>query len=128
MKRNDIESLGFDRALIVQKHWCGLILDNVKTWEMRSARTTHRGLFGLIESGSGLIIGKANLCDCLGAIPKEKYSEYSHMHRIYSDIDRAANWKFPWVIDNAVRFDEPVPYRHPRGAVIWVKLTDEMLA
>lgn len=27
-----------------------------------------------------------------------------------------------WVLDNAKRYDTPIPYVHPKGAVIWVNL------
>jgi hypothetical protein len=30
---------------------------------------------------------------------------------------------FAWVLQNARRLSEPVPYSHPYGAVIWVNLT-----
>ena len=50
-----------ERALIIQKPWVDLILDNIKIWEMRSTKTNVRGKIGLIEAGSGLIVGEAIL-------------------------------------------------------------------
>ncbi|GAF99913.1 unnamed protein product, partial [marine sediment metagenome] len=29
---------------------------------------------------------------------------------------------YAWVLEKAKRYDEPIPYTHPLGAVIWVKL------
>ncbi len=29
---------------------------------------------------------------------------------------------FVWLLANAVRYEQPKPYRHPCGAVIWVNL------
>ena len=50
-----------DRALIIKKPWIDLILDGEKTWEMRSRKTKITGWIGLIEQGSGLIVGRAFL-------------------------------------------------------------------
>jgi len=122
-----VESLGFDRALIVQRHWCDLILRNLKEWEMRSSKTKFRGIFGVIEAGSGSIIGKTTLIDSLEEISEAAYFSYTHKHKISSTDHTAKNWKYPWVIKNSIRFEEPIPYIHPQGAVRWVRLTNDML-
>lgn len=31
-------------------------------------------------------------------------------------------WCWAWVLENAIRYDTPIPYEHPQGAVIWVSL------
>jgi hypothetical protein len=31
-------------------------------------------------------------------------------------------WRWAWVLSQVCRFDEPIPYQHPQGAVIWVNL------
>ena len=50
-----------ERALIIKKEWVDKILSGGKTWEMRSTKTTVTGVIGLIESGSGLLVGEATL-------------------------------------------------------------------
>ena len=50
-----------DRALIVRQPWIDLILSGEKTWEMRSRPTNVRGRIGLIEQGTGLIVGECFL-------------------------------------------------------------------
>ncbi len=122
-----IEELGFDRVLVVQDRWCDLLLRNRKSWEMRSTKTKFRGTFGLIAARSGLIHGKAELVDSLDAIPAAEYYNHIDKHKIPRMSGFAEKWKYPWVIRNAIKFNEPVPYCHPQGAVIWVKLTNEML-
>jgi hypothetical protein len=32
---------------------------------------------------------------------------------------------YAWVLENPVRYQEPVPYRHPQGAVKWVDLVKQ---
>lgn len=49
------------KGLLIRTPWINLILNGQKKWEMRSRDTTHRGEFLLIQSGSGLIVGQANL-------------------------------------------------------------------
>lgn len=55
----------FDRAVIVRSEWLEMIFDGIKPWEMRSRKTSTRRIIGLIEAGSGLIRGQANLIDSM---------------------------------------------------------------
>ena len=48
-----------EKGLIIQKVWLDKIFDEGKTWEMRSTKTKVAGKIGLIEAGSGLIVGEA---------------------------------------------------------------------
>lgn len=115
--------LAFNKALVIKPQWCRLILDGSKTWEMRSAQTHFRGTFGIIESGSGLIVGLANLVDCLPALEASNYFSHFDKHRIPKMDGITHKWKYAWVLEGATRFETPIPYRHPRGAVIWVNLS-----
>jgi len=110
-----------DRALIIRQPWIDKILSGEKTWEMRSASTNVRGRIGLIEQGTGLIVGEAALVGV-----GEKVDVYNQpftfdKHHIH-DLDLLKKWPVPWVLESVKRYDEPVPYDHPKGAVIWVKL------
>jgi hypothetical protein len=118
------------RCLIVRKQWLDLILPcnkpggllGVKPWEMRSARTLVRGRIGLIEAGSGLVVGSAMLAECLEPIASVEVARASFdLHRV-NDLALLRKWRFPWVLREVVRFEVPVPYDHPPGAVIWVKV------
>mgnify|MGYP003341256152 FL=1 len=60
-----------ERGLIIRQSWLKKIFNDGKIWEMRSTKTDIRGKIGLIESGSGLIVGEANLVDCQ-KIPTDK--------------------------------------------------------
>lgn len=116
--------LGLERALIIRQPHIGHILDGMKTWEMRSKPTKIRGRIGLIEAGSGLIVGEAEI-DRMQSAPKSYRAR--HMTRAYHRIpeDRYGvmdKWCWAWVLSNVIRYDEPIPYDHPRGAVIWVSL------
>jgi hypothetical protein len=112
-----------ERALIVRKEWLDKILDGVKVWEMRSTPTKIRGRIGLIEAGTGLIVGECELVDSLIALRPHETDCDMHFNR--HQVDDSAlleKWCHPWVLESAKRYDKPIPYDHPKGAVIWVKL------
>ena len=109
------------RALIIKKPWLDLILSGEKTWEIRGSNTKIRGRIGLIESGSGLIVGE---CDLYGSETLTLYQDvFYSLHKI-PKFNQNVKYKVPhaWKIENATRYEKPIPYDHPKGAVIWVKL------
>ena len=111
---------GLERALIIRAPHINNILDNGKVWEMRSTKTKVRGRIGLIEDGTGLITGEADLVDCGEALEFFQINQYKHLHQV-DDLSLLQKWRYPWILENSIRYDEPIPYDHPKGAVIWVK-------
>lgn len=109
-----------EKGLIIQKIWLDKIFDEGKTWEMRSTKTNVKGKIGLIEAGSGLIVGEANLLGC-SHMPTKPNDKFFDKHKV-EDVELLKKWKYPWILADAKRYDKPIPYNHPRGAVIWVKL------
>ena len=116
--------LGLERALVIRQPHIGHILYGMKSWEMRSKPTKIRGRIGLIEAGSGLIVGECEI-DRIQSAPKSYRARFMTRayHRIpadrYSVMDK---WCWAWVMSNVLRYDDPVAYEHPQGAVIWVSL------
>ncbi len=109
-----------ERALIIKKEHLDKIFDDGKVWEMRTTKTSITGRIGLIESGTGLIIGEATLTGCVDyEIPKTKF--FAQYHKI-EDLDLLNKWKYAWILKDSMRYHKPIPYEHPNGAVIWVKL------
>lgn len=118
-------SAEMDRALIIRKPHIDNILDNMKIWEMRSSHTNVKGWIGLIEAGSGLIAGKAFLHGSLEPIKPWQAADpvYRDYHQIADDeLHLLEKWRFPWLLSQAERFEKPIPYDHPKGAVIWVRI------
>lgn len=114
--------MGITRALIIKKEYLDKIFDNNKLWEMRSSKTNIRGRIGLIESGSGLIVGSVTITDCYEPLKtKNDALITAHLHQV-SDFSLLKKWKYPWVMAHPVRYRYPIPYDHPKGAVIWVNL------
>jgi len=115
------------KALIVAQPWVGYILDGVKTWEMRSQKTTIRGWIALVEKGSGTVTGVARLVDSLEPLSKDEMLDSIGKHQIPARMIESGEvdpWRFPWVLADVQRLHRPVSYRHPPGAVTWVNLED----
>jgi hypothetical protein len=116
-------------CLIVRKQWLDLILphaetphiDGVKTWEMRSKMTNKRGLIGLIEAGSGTVVGVANLVECWAPLTKQGAKESFMFHRV-RDLQLLEKWNTPWVLQDAQRLKVPVKYEQSEGDEVWVNV------
>jgi hypothetical protein len=103
-----------------------LILGGLKPWEIRASDTKVRGQICLIESGSGEIKGTVNLVDVKN-LTQWDLLEYHEKHRVY-DLDEVPYCQpRAWVFADAYRLPNPIPYKHPQGAVIWVNLPDDIL-
>jgi len=117
------------RALIIDEPWIDYILDGnrgvPKDWEMRSTNTKLRGPIGLIEKGTGKIVGVAELVDSQGPLERDEMLCARPHHQIPAESIKAGEvdkWNHAWKLDHAKRLRTPVRYDHPPGAVIWVKL------
>lgn len=118
------------RGLIIEERWLTPILRRKKDWELRSRNTKIRGKIALIQKGSGLIVGTANLSDSV-----LRSLTYLSLHKHRHQCDRAELVKYShgkgklhtWVLKGVKRLKTPVPYTHPQGAVIWVTLPDDIL-
>lgn len=109
------------KALIIKQKWLDKILAGEKTWEMRGSRTNMRGRIALIQSGSGLIVGECDLVNCL-AVDETIFRATQNLHGMKNVEQLPYPKTYAWVLGRAVRYDQPRPYQHPQGAVIWVKL------
>lgn len=118
-------SLPFSRALVVRHEPLEKILSGEKTWEIRGSVTHIRGSIGLIAKGTGLILGCAELIDCFGPLSMLEMLATVACHRIRPERLKPGDLPFDdifaWRLHAARRFDEPLAYSHPRGAVRWVR-------
>ena len=118
-------------GLIIKQPWIELILCGQKTWEIRGSNTSRRGRIALIRGGSGLVVGSCDLISVHGPLSIEEIAASIDKHCAPLDqLDAiTARYKkvFAWELADVTRLDPPVPYQHPSGAVIWVRLPDELL-
>ena len=110
------------KGLLIKEPWIDLILRGEKTWEIRGSNTKIRGEIHLIKSTTGKIFGSVQLVDVI-ELDEDTYFNSVHKHQI-KDHNRTMPYKktYAWVFENPVLFEEPIPYQHPQGAVIWVNL------
>jgi hypothetical protein len=117
-------------GLVIKEIWADLILSGEKTWEIRSRVTHQRGTIAIIKSGSGLIYGTAELTDCI-KLSKPNFEDNRDKHCIpvgeASEVVRDYKERFAWVLENVRKLQDPVPYSHPQGAIIWVRLSEDIL-
>jgi len=113
-------------GLIIHKHWLNKIFSGEKTWEIRGTKTSKRGKIALIQKGSGEIFGTCELAEVIGPLSRRDLEVNRGKHQLPSDdlsviLEQYTN-PYAWVLSDVKRFDTPIPYNHPRGAVIWVKV------
>jgi len=112
---------GITHGLLILKEPLDKILSGTKTWEIRGKATARRGPIALIESKSGQVVGVCNVVDVVGPLS---------LAELRRNADRAGfrpgelpyATTYAWVVRDARRLAERIPYRHPSGAVIWVRL------
>lgn len=109
------------KGLIIKQKWLNKIFSGDKTWEIRSSNTNIRGKIYLIQSGTKHIYGECEIVNSV-KIDLTTYKN-STKHCITSNLD-ALPYKntYAWVICNAKKYEIPIPYKHPMGAVIWVNI------
>jgi hypothetical protein len=114
------------RGLLIRSPWVEQILAGRKSWEIRGSSTNVRGPIALIRSGSGKIVGTCDLVDVIGPLTLSDIQENASI----SGSDALEFKSLPydktyaWVLKNPEPLDEPIPYKHPSGAIIWVRLPD----
>src|SRR5450432_3151144 len=114
------------RALLVRHPWIDMILEGRKTWEIRGSATSVRGTIGLVPSGSGTVIGVCDVVGCEGPLTADGYRKNAKKAGMRAGEARLGRYRqtYAWVLENPQYLKRPVAYRHPPGAVIWVRLDD----
>jgi hypothetical protein len=111
------------RGLIIKQEFLDLILCGRKDWELRGSPTNVAGAIALIQAGSGTIVGRADLDSVFGPLSLgDLKANASHLGCRPAEVSKYYPKTYAWVLKNAKRLKRPIPYRHPQGAVIWVKL------
>jgi hypothetical protein len=114
-------------GLLIRSPHIGKILDGRKIWEIRGRSTAKRGLIALIQSGTGTVIGAADLVAIVGPLSRSEFAANARKIGLTKTEAGAARRlpyerTFGWVLKHPRRLKTPVPYSHPSGAIIWVNL------
>lgn len=115
-----------ERALIIRQPWSDHILEGRKTWELRGKNTKIRGPVALIEGGSGTIVGMFNIEDTQGPLSRDERVKAADNGQILpEEVDEDMYESvYAWKLKDVIRFENPIEYKHPSGAVIWVTMTE----
>jgi hypothetical protein len=70
------------RGLIIHSEPINEILAGRKTWEIRGSKTHIRGTIGLIEAGTGTVVGLCELVGCVGPLSLAEMRKHTKKHRI----------------------------------------------
>jgi hypothetical protein len=114
-------------GLLILKEPLDKILAGTKTWEIRGKATARRGPIALIESKSGHVVGTCDLVDVVGPLTLADLQRNAKRTGFRPSELPSYPTTYAWVLRDARRLPDPVPYRHPSGAVIWVKLEPSVL-
>lgn len=124
-------------ALLVKPPWARLLVNGVKTVEVRGKATERIGQrVAIAQSGSQLLVGEVSLegC-CLVAVRNEQglledvpgaphtLDSLKYAHCIEDLTCIPYDKVYAWFVNNNLAYFNPVPYVHPRGAVTWVNLS-----
>ncbi len=110
------------RVLIVDKMWGSQLLEGSKTWEMRRTACKIRGRVLIAYAGTGMIYGSVDVVDSK-PLTREDWLMNVDKHKIPPDqLDEYGKYLNAWVVEEPKKLAEPIPYEHPQGAVIWVRL------
>jgi hypothetical protein len=114
------------RALLIRSPYVEKILDGKKTWEIRGSRTSVRGPIAFVRSGSSTVVGVCNVVDCVGPLTAEEFRQNARKAGLKPNEAALGYYKktYAWVVAKPRWLKAPVPYVHPNGAVIWVKLDE----
>jgi hypothetical protein len=122
-----------EKALSILPRWLDLILSGQKTVELRGGHSTKREItIGLIQSGSGAILGECTFIRSEGPLTPARLFALRELHQLealegamdeVSMYDRVG-YRRPhaWFLRDVRRYPHPVPYKHPQGAVIFIDL------
>ena len=123
------------KGFIIQAEWCEKILLGKrsaykKTWEIRGMGCNQLDEdIALIESssgGRGQIIGTFKVRAVHGPFTLRQLMQRDRIKKHQVSPHALREWggyrkgNYCWEIYDVVRFNKPVDYDHPHGAVIWV--------
>ena len=119
------------KVLTIKEPWASLIIEGYKKYEFRSWKTNYRGKI-LIHAGmsiekeilerfknydidvqKGMIIGEAELVDCIKVTPEFQNELIKTDKTVYGRSNHAED--YAWKLENVVKYDKPIPAKGQLG-------------
>lgn len=111
-------------GLIIKKKWLNLIVNGKKTIEIRGNNTQKQNeTIYLLESGTHRVVATAIISSTY-PISCSDWAEERDKHRVdisYTDLKKRYKTPYAWVLSKIKPIEDIWYYKHPQGAVIWVK-------
>lgn len=113
-------------GLIIKSKWLDLILKGEKTIEIRGSDTKKQGeIIYLLESKTNRVLGTCKIAYTY-PISCSDWSEERDNHKVelsYPELKKIYKNPYAWVLEDVkpIKSEKELYYKHPKGAVIWVK-------
>lgn len=111
-------------GLIIKKKWLNLIVSGKKTIEIRGNNTQKQNeTIYLLESGTHKVVATAIISSTY-PISCSDWAEERDKHCVdisYIDLKKRYKTPYAWVLSKIKPIEDIWYYKHPQGAVIWVK-------
>lgn len=133
------------KVLAVKQPWASLIAEGKKTIEVRSRNTNIRGEIAIYASRSkfdargmlapgytpgsyegGQIIATAEIVDCKQYIRTHEAAEDMNKHQIRIKDGDELQHMYGWELANIKKLETPIPFKMPRGCVVWANYDGEI--
>tara|TARA_B110000008_G_scaffold273776_1_gene308568 strand:+ start:297 stop:698 length:402 start_codon:yes stop_codon:yes gene_type:complete len=114
--------------LIVKEKYADMLLSGYKTMEIRgmSCKKKVGETVYIAKSGTQQIFGCVIFQGCYGPLSDEDIINYQDLHRVY---ETPINWykkTYGWSFSCPIVFENSIPYKKKRGAIVWVKYEREL--
>lgn len=112
------------KGLIVHKEWLDLIMEGDKTLEIRGTDTNiiDETIY-LLEAGSRRIRGTCKIHSTYPISCSDWHNEMlkHHVYISFKELKEIYPKPYAWVLTQITEIKEEKYYRHPRGAVRWIR-------
>jgi hypothetical protein len=114
------EVLNGASILIVQEPWIELILDAIKTLEIRGRGSLKSGQRILLAKagGGGVVLGSVEFVRCVGPLSRSAWADARMQHCVDGPLPYGAS-TYVWELAAPIRFTTPIQYTHKHGCVVW---------
>jgi hypothetical protein len=114
-------------VLIIKPKWLALILEGIKTLEIRGTATTKVGqVIYLAASGDARLVASCRVTACHGPLGRDEWVSLRPAHCV-PDAARPYRQTHAWEFSDVQRLLPPVPYVRKCGVVTWERLSPKLL-
>lgn len=110
-------------GLIVKPKWGMMIVEGIKTLEIRGHNTSKRERIYILGSGTKQVLGEATICNSF-PLTEELWEKLKDKHCVrisWNELRQRYKTPYAWEMKEHEAYEEKIHYEHPQGAVIWIK-------